>query len=217
MRLYSYWRSSAAYRVRIALALKQIPYDYIAVSLIANGGEHRAASYAVKNPQKLVPLLELDDGRSITQSLAIIEYLDDIAPTPRLLPEDPFARAQARAVALAVACEIHPLNNLRVLRYLEDSCHIAEQERNSWYHHWMTEGFTAIEEMIRTYHGPFALGDTVSIADLCIVPQVYNAKRFNVALDVYPRIRGVYEACMALPAFQAAAPEVQPDAPKGSS
>lgn len=213
MRLYSYWRSSAAYRVRIALALKQIPYDYIPVSLIANGGQHRATSYAAKNPQKLVPLLELDDGRSLTQSLAIIEYLDDIAPTPRLLPEDPFARAQARAVALAIACEIHPLNNLRVLRYLEDSCHLAEQERTSWYRHWLTEGFSAIEQMISPNQGPFALGDTVSIADLFIVPQVYNAKRFNVGLEVYPRIQGLHDACMALPAFQAAAPEVQPDAP----
>lgn len=217
MKLYSYWRSSAAYRVRIALAIKQIPYEYLSVSLIAHGGEHRATPFATKNPQKLVPLLELEDGRYITQSLAIIEYLDEVAPTPRLLPDDPYTRAQARAIALAVACEIHPLNNLRVLRYLEDSCHLAEPERTSWYRHWITEGFGAIEQMIGRHEGPFALGDTVSIADLSLVPQVYNAHRFNIPLDSFPRIREVYEACISLPAFQAAAPELQPDAPKTSA
>jgi len=212
MKLYGYWRSSAAYRVRIALALKEIAYDSVPVHLVKDGGEQKSPSYTAKNPQKLVPLLELDNGSLISQSLAIIEYLDEIAPTPPLLPSDPALRAKARSIALAIACDIHPLNNLRVLQYLTNQCGVSDANRSVWYSHWVVEGFEAIEKEINGFSGPYALGPVVTLADLCIVPQVYNARRFNVTLDQFPRILAVEEACLALKAFQTASPENQPDA-----
>ena len=212
MKLYSYWRSSASYRVRIALAIKGIPYEYVPVSLIANGGMQLEAEYSARNPQKLVPLLELDDGRYISQSLAIIEYLDDVAPNPPLLPQDAELRAQARSIALAVACDIHPLANLRVMNYLRDNLEVTDSARTSWYHHWITEGFTAIEQILERYDTPYALSNTPTLADIALIPQVYNARRFSISLENFPRIISIAKSCAQLPAFQAAEPENQPDA-----
>lgn len=212
MKLYSYWRSSASYRVRIALAIKGIPYEYIPVSLIADGGEHLKPEYATHNPQKLVPLLELDDGRYISQSLAIIEYLDEQYPHPPLLPQDAELRAQARSIALAIACDIHPLANLRVMNYLRDNLNISDSARTSWYHHWITEGFTAIEQILERYDTPYALSNAPTLADIALIPQVYNARRFSIPLENFPRIISIAKLCSQMTEFQAAEPEKQLDA-----
>jgi maleylacetoacetate isomerase len=212
MKLYTYWRSTAAYRVRIALALKNIPYQSVPVHLVKDGGQQRNAAYTEKNPHQLVPLLELDDGRCIAQSLAIIEYLDELVPSPPLLPNEPVLRAQVRSIALAIACDIHPLNNLRVTQYLTSTLHASEDAKKDWYAHWITLGFTAIEKTLSTIPGPFAFGSHVSLADICIVPQVYNAQRFSIPLDRYPRLRAINEACASLQSFQDARPEAQSDA-----
>ncbi|MEK0082775.1 maleylacetoacetate isomerase [Benzoatithermus flavus] len=209
MRLYDYWRSSAAYRVRIALNLKGISYEQVPVNLRSGG--QRTLDYTSKNPQGLVPTLE-DGGAHLTQSLAIIEYLDETHPEPPLLPKEPLARAQVRAMAQLVACEIHPLNNLRVLQRLEHRLGLDEREISSWYRHWINEGFAALEARLKTTAGRYAFGDSVTLVDLCLVPQLYNARRYRCDLVPFPTICRVEEACQALPAFDAARPERQPDA-----
>ena len=211
MILHDYWRSSAAFRVRIALALKGIEPGRRYVHL--RQGEQRAPGHLAKHPLGLVPVLE-DGATALTQSLAILEYLEETRPKPPLLPAKPGERAWVRAVALAVACEIHPLNNLRVLHYLERELSLDGAARNRWYAHWVAEGLGAIERMLaaRPGPGPFCLGATPTIADACLVPQVFNAWRFEVPMEPYPLVRAVVETCLALPAFDESRPERQPDA-----
>jgi maleylpyruvate isomerase len=211
MILHDYWRSSAAFRVRIALALKGIEPGRRYVHL--RKGEQRAPAYLAKNPQALVPMLE-DGALALTQSLAIIEYLEETHPGPPLLPAGPAERAWVRAVALAVACDIHPLNNLRVLKYLDRELHADEAARDRWYAHWVADGLAAIEKMLaaRPGPGPFCLGSAPTIADVCLVPQVFNAWRYKVPVEPYPLVTGVVDACMKLPAFDLAQPSKQPDA-----
>lgn len=208
MKLYDYYRSTASYRVRIALNIKQIHYDMLPVHLVNQGGEQHAPDYLKLNPQGLVPTLE-ENGHMITQSLAIIEYLDEICPTPPLLPKTPLARAKARSLALIIACDMHPLNNLRVLKQLRTQFNASEEQVTSWYHLWLKEGFAAIEQHLlsRSHEGPFCCGSEVSIADICLIPQVYNAKRFNFSLTPYPLINTIYNLCMTLTSFHKAAPE----------
>ena len=211
MQLYSYFRSSAAYRARIALALKGIPYDYVPVHLIK--GEQRAEAYRALNPQALVPALS-DNGRVITQSLAIIEYLDERYPDPPLLPATPIERARVRAVALAIACDIHPLDNTRVLKYLLHTLGVSEEAKNAWYRHWIDVGLSALEAQLATdpATGDFCHGDAPSLADVCLVPQLANARRFTIPLDAYPTLVRIDARCRELEAFAAAAPQRQPDA-----
>jgi len=211
MILHDYWRSSAAFRVRIALALKGIEPERRYVHL--RKGEQRAPGYLARNPQGLVPMLE-DGALALTQSLAIIEYLEETHPEPALLPAAPAQRAWVRALALAVACEIHPLNNLRVLKYLDRELHADENARDLWYAHWVAEGLAAIEQMLaaRPGPGPFCLGAAPTIADVCLVPQVFNAWRFKVPVEPYPLVLAVVDECMKLPAFDLSQPSKQPDA-----
>lgn len=212
MKLYSYYRSSAAYRVRIALNLKQIPHELAFVHLVRQGGEHRATAYAALNPQRLVPTLQ-DGDQVLTQSLAIIEYLDETHAGQPLLPGDAVGRARVRAMAQLIACDTHPLNNLRVLRYLQNDLDVDEAARNAWYRHWIEESFTALETLLQApATGRFCHGDTPTLADCCLVPQVYNARRFAVDLAAYPTIVRIDAACATVPAFQAAAPQAQADA-----
>ncbi len=215
LKLYGYWRSSAAYRVRIGLNLKGLPYEQVPVHLVRDGGEQHAPDYAATNPQKLVPVL-VHGERKIRQSMAILEYLEELWPEPPLLPVTPRDRARTRALALLVACDIHPLNNLRVLQYLEREWNAPQSERDAWVRHWIVEGFTAFEAMLveDLGRGEFCEGDTPSIADCCLIPQVYNARRFGVDLTPFPNIRQIEAACLARPEFDAARPEVQPDAPR---
>ena len=210
MKLYSYFRSSAAYRVRIALNLKGIPYEMVSIHLTRDGGQQLKPEFRAINPQMRVPALELSSGDILTQSLAIIEYLDDIQPEPPLLPADALARAKVRAVAQLIACDIHPLNNLIALRYLKRQLKHEQSEIDAWYHHWVIEGFTALEAMIAP--APYACGAHVTLADICLVPQVFNARRLQVRLDKFPKIAAVDAACLKLPAFDRARPESQPDA-----
>lgn len=210
MKLYSYFRSSAAYRVRIALNLKGLPYEMAAIHLTKDGGHQRKPEFVALNPQMRVPALELSSGDVLTQSLAIIEYLDDIHPEPPLLPADPLARAKVRALAQIVACDIHPLNNLLVLQYLKRALKHEQPEIDAWYHHWVTEGFKAIETMIAP--APYACGSHVTLADICLIPQVFNAQRLKVPLEAFPKIVAVESACLKLAAFDKARPENQPDA-----
>jgi maleylpyruvate isomerase len=210
VKLYSYFRSSAAYRTRIALNLKNLAYEMAFVHLSKGGGQQFDPQFKTINPQMRVPALLLDNGEVLTQSLAIIDYLDRVHPTPPFLPSDPVARAHINAVAQAIACDIHPLNNLAVLRYLKNPLGHDQAAIDAWYHHWIRLGFEAIETMIRP--GPYAFGDRVTLADICLVPQVYNARRLKVPLDSFPRIVGVDAACLELPAFDKARPENQPDA-----
>ncbi|MBT1442962.1 maleylacetoacetate isomerase [Shewanella sp. JM162201] len=212
MKLYGYWRSSAAYRIRIALNLKGIEAEHQSVHLVKNGGEQHGRDYIALNPQHLVPTLVLDDGTALTQSLAILEYLEERGEGMALLPTDALGKAQVRAMCLAIACEIHPLNNLRVLQYLSGDMALDDKVKNDWYHHWIHEGFKALERMLVKHSGRFCFGDTVTLADACLVPQVYNARRFNVPLDNYPNIVRISDYCNSLPAFVAALPENQPDA-----
>lgn len=211
MKLYSYFRSSAAYRVRIALALKGLDYDYVSVQ-IAKGRQFDAA-FAALNAQNLVPVLE-DEHKLLYQSLAIIQYLDETYPEPRILPTDRFERNRVRSLALIVACEIHPLNNLRVLKYLTDVLKVSEEQKNAWYHHWVTTGFTALEHRLATepQTGRFCHGDKPGFADISLVPQVANARRFKVDLAAFPTIVRIDAACNEIEAFRKAAPGVQPDA-----
>jgi len=210
VKLYSYFRPSAAYRARIALNLKGLPYDMESIHLTRGGGRQHSPEYRAVNPQARVPALRLDDGDVLIQSLAIIEYLDEIHPEPPLLPADPVARAHVRALAHAIACDIHPLNNTSPLFYLKNQLKHEQAEINTWYAHWVTVGFEAVEALLRP--GPYAFGDRVTIADVCLVPQVANARRFNVPLDKFPKIVAVDAACLKLAAFDKARPENQPDA-----
>lgn len=213
MKLYNYFRSSASFRVRIALGLKGLPYEYAVVHLTKDGGQQFDPSFRALNPDALIPVLD-DDGRTLTQSLAIIEYLEETHPEPPLLPRDAVERAYVRAIALGVACEIHPLNNLRVLRYLVRKLGASEEQKNAWYRHWVEEGLAAIEARLvaekRT--GRYALGDLVTLADVVLVPQIFNAMRFDCRLDHVPVIMGIFGHCMELPAFDDAQPSRQPDA-----
>jgi maleylpyruvate isomerase len=210
MKLYTYFRSSAAYRVRIALNLKGLSPDLIAIHLTKDGGRQHAAEFRAVNPQERVPALVLDSGDVLTQSLAIIEYLDETHPKPALLPPDPVERAKVRAFAQAIACDIHPLNNLIALQYLRRSLKHEQPAIDEWYHHWILQGFAALEAMIKP--APYAFGANVTLADLCLVPQVFNARRLKVPLDSFPKLVAIDAACLKLPAFDRARPENQPDA-----
>ena len=213
MKLYSYFRSSAAYRVRIALNLKSLSYEVLPVNLVNQGGEQHSPAYEQVNAQKLIPSIVVDDG-ILSQSLAIIEYLEEVQPTPALLPSDPYKRALMRSWVLIIACEIHPLNNLRVLNYLKQSFSIAkEQIEENWYPHWIKAGFDAIETNLSKQRDfRFSMGNDPGLFEVFLVPQVYNAKRYNVDLSVYPKISAINDACMQMPAFIQASPEQQIDA-----
>lgn len=211
MQLYSYWRSSAAYRVRIALQLKRLTVSQLPVSLRA--GEQRAATYLARNPQGLVPALDVG-AAVLTQSLAIIEYLEEVQPQPALLPRDPVARAQVRAMAQLVACDIHPLNNFRVLKYLKSPLGQPQQAIDAWVRHWIGMGFAALEALAvrHTADGHCLYGNAVTLADVCLVPQLYNARRVDCELGGYPTLLRIAASLEARPEFQAAAPERQSDA-----
>ena len=206
--LHSAWRSSAAYRVRIGLNLKGLTYDIVPVNLVAS--EHLEPAYAALNPQRLLPTLEVD-GRTLTQSLAILEWLDETAPEPRLLPADPFDRAMVRAMAEIVACDIHPVNNLRILRTLT-GLGVDEPSRDAWIQRWITDGFAALEQLVVKHGKGFAFGDAPGLADCCLIPQVYNAERFKTDLTAFPAIRAVAARCAEHSAFAEAHPNTQPDA-----
>jgi maleylpyruvate isomerase len=211
MILYDYFRSTAAYRVRIALNLKGLDYEQRPVSLVK--GEQQREDYKRFNPQGLVPTLVLDNDRVITQSLAICEYLEETHPQPALLPGDPEGRARVRVLAQAVACDIHPVNNLRILKYLTGTLGISEDAKLAWYQHWIAEGLAALETLLESPQtGEFCHGDTPSLADVCLVPQVFNACRFECDLAPYPTIARIVDACEALPAFERAQPSRQQDA-----
>jgi maleylacetoacetate isomerase/maleylpyruvate isomerase len=209
MKLHNYFRSSASFRVRIALALKGLPYDYVSVHLAR--GEQLLEDFTQINGDALVPLLEVD-GLRLTQSLAIIEYLEDKHPEPALLPQDPAGRARVRALAQSIACEIHPLNNLRVLKYLSNSLQLDEDQKNIWYRHWVRLGLQAFEKQLN--HSPagrFCHGDSPSLADCTLVPQIFNGKRFNVDFTGLDKTMAIFSACMELAAFQQAQPSACPD------
>jgi len=211
--LYSYWRSTAAYRVRIGLGLKGLEHAIVPVDLARDGGQHHAPAYLAMNPQGFVPSLAHGKHR-IHQSLAILEYIDETWAPASLLPAEPLARARVRTLAQLVACDIHPLNNLRVLQYLERTLDVAAEARQAWIGEWITRGFDALEAMLgEGQAGGFCHGESPSLADCCLVPQVYNARRFNVGLSAYPRILAIDARCAELPAFKTAHPAAQPDAP----
>lgn len=210
MKLYNYFRSSASFRVRIALNLKGLDYDYLPVHIAR--GEHKTGSFSAISPDMLVPLLE-DEGERFTQSMAIIEYLDEIHPEPALLPHDPVGRAHVRALAQSVACEIHPLNNLRVLKYLVRELKLSDEAKNTWYRHWVREGMLAFERQLALRPASlYCWGDTPTLADCCLVPQVFNGQRFDCDFSGLPRTMAAFEACMQLDAFQRAQPSRCPDA-----
>jgi maleylacetoacetate isomerase len=210
--LWSYWRSSASYRVRIGLALKGLDYTYRAVNLLRD--EQADPAYREKHPQALVPTLEVD-GVPLVQSLAILEWLDETFPSPPLLPSEPLARARVRAFALAIACEVAPLSNLAVRHYLARELGLDEAAQNRWHHRWLEPGLRACERMIRAEPGPFCFGAAPTLADCLLVPQLYNARRYGLALEPFPRLLEAEAAMLALPAVRRAAPEAQPDAPPG--
>ncbi|MBV2208667.1 MAG: maleylacetoacetate isomerase [Thermomonas sp.] len=212
--LYSYWRSSAAYRVRIGLNLKGLEYNIVPVHLVQGGGQQHAESYRQMNPQELVPTLS-HGQRQLTQSLAILEYLDEVWPEPSLLPATARERQRARELALLVACDVHPLNNLRVLQYFDREWNVPQPERDGWVRHWIETGFAALEAMLDGHPstGEFCEGNAPTLADCCLVPQVYNARRYGVEMGAYPTIARIEAHCLTLPAFDAARPEHQPDAP----
>ncbi len=213
MKLYSYFRSSAAFRVRIALHLKQLPFDCAPVHLLRDGGQQLTDEYRLLSPDALVPAFA-DGNVVLQQSLAIIEYLDEVYPEPPVLPKAPADRAYVRAIALQIACEIHPLNNLRVLKYLKHALDVEEAAKSDWCRHWIETGFAALE--VRLAHDPrvgtLCFGDTATLADLYLVPQVFNAHRLSIEMQRYPTLRRIYDHAMTLAAFQAAAPSAQPDA-----
>jgi maleylacetoacetate isomerase len=213
MKLYGYFRSSASYRVRIALNLKGLSYEQASIHLSREGGQQFAPAFRMLNPQALVPVLD-DGGRLLTQSLAMIEYLDETHPEPPLLPASPEGRARVRALAQAVACDIHPLNNLRVLNYLSGPLGASDESKRAWYHHWIAEGLRPLEAMLAgaPERGRFCHGGTPGLADCCLVPQLANARRFKCDLAPYQTLLEIESHCLALEAFQRAAPDKQPDA-----
>jgi len=204
--LYDYFRSSASFRVRIALHLKNLPFDVIPIHLVNNNGEQHHEQYKKINPFALVPTLQNNQER-LTQSIAIIEYLNELHPEPALLPNDIYTRAQCRSFALAIAADMHPLNNLRVLKYLTETLQISEDEKTNWYHHWINKGLSGLEEVL-SQHAPnkYCFGSYPTLADICLIPQLYNARRFNCDLTSYPNLTRVEESCLAHPAFEAAIP-----------
>lgn len=216
MKLYSYWRSSAAYRVRIALHLKGLDFDQQAVNIAPPASEQRTSGFLAVNPQGRVPALAVD-GEVLTQSLAILEYLDERFPAPPLLPREAGARARVRADAQLVACDIHPLNNLAVLSYLKRELGAGEDAVNAWYRYWIEQGFAALEARLAGAPGPYAGGDAPGLVDCMLVPQVYNAERFECDMTPYPTLVRINRECLRLPAFEAARPERQPDAPAGAA
>jgi maleylacetoacetate isomerase/maleylpyruvate isomerase len=209
MELYNYFRSSASYRVRIALAIKGLDYDYKAVHLVK--GEQSSESYAAVSASRLVPLLR-DGDQVLTQSMAIIEYLDETHPLPPLLPPDPPGRARVRALAQDIACEIHPLNNLRVLRFLKQSLKVSDEDKDRWYRHWVETGLEVVERQLAARPARYCHGDAPTLADCVLVPQIFNAQRFKCRLDHVPQAMRVFDACMQLPAFDQTRPEACPDA-----
>jgi maleylpyruvate isomerase len=212
MKLYTFFRSSASYRVRIALNLKSLSYEQAPIHLRRGGGEQFTAAYKTVNPQALVPALE-DGGRVLTQSLAIVEYLDEKYPQPPLLPSDPADRALVRSMALVIACEVHPIQNLRVLNHVKKEYNQTDDQVNRWAQHWIELGLSALEQLIvaQPKRGKFCFGDTPTLADICLVPQLGNARRYGCDLTRYPTLQQIEKTCMALPAFSNAAPEKQPD------
>lgn len=212
MILYSYWRSSASYRVRMALNLKRLDHEIRPVHLVRDGGEQFKENYSALNPQQLVPTL-VDGDAVITQSMAMLEYLEERHPEPALLPRDPAGRARVRAIGQAIACDIHPLNNLRVLKYLTDTAGLDEQARLAWYRHWTESGLAAVERLLDSPStGRFCHGDEPGLADCCLLPQVYNAERFECDMAPFARIRRICETLKSVPAVRDAMPENQPDA-----
>ena len=210
MKLYNYFRSSASYRVRIALAIKNLPYDYVPVHLLK--GDHKKPEFGALSADGFVPLPE-DAGEHLSQSMAIMEYLDEVHPSPPLLPSDPVGRAKVRALAQSVACDIHPLNNLRVLKYLVRELKASEEAKNDWYRHWCREGLQSLDRQLqRVGVATYCYGDRPTLADCCLVPQVVNAQRFGVGIETLGRVQAVFEACMKHPAFAAADPARCPDA-----
>ena len=208
MKLYSYFRSSAAYRVRIALNIKQLAYETQPIHLVKN--EQRHADYQALNPSQLVPTL-VDADQTLSQSISILEYLEEAYPEVALLPKNIAERAKVRAFAQAIACDIHPLNNLRVLKYLQQDLGLNDQQKSNWYQHWMLQGFQSLEAQLQDSNGQFCFGTQATFADCCLIPQVYNAKRFKIDLAAFPKIESIYQHCLTLPAFLHAAPEQQPD------
>jgi len=214
MKLYNYFRSSASFRVRIALALKGLPYEYVSVHLAR--GDHKLGAYTSISADALVPMLALeegvDSGERLSQSMAIIEYLDESHPTPALLPADALGRARVRALAQSVACEIHPLNNLRVLKYLVKELKVSEDAKTTWYRHWVRDGLESFErQLAQLPAATYCYGNTPTLADCCLVPQIFNGKRFDVNFDGLPRTMAAFDACMKLEAFQQAQPSSCPD------
>ena len=208
MKLFDYYRSTACYRVRIALNLKKIKYETLSIHLVDNGGEQHHQNYLNLNPQGLVPTLE-ENGHILSQSLAIIEYLEELNPSPSLLPKNPLGRAEVRSLAMIIACDIHPINNLRVLEYLKKEFEASTTQVNEWYHHWLKAGFDAIELKLKNLvrNENFCYGDGISLADICLIPQVYNAKRFDFPMDDYPLITKINDYCLTLDAFKYAEPK----------
>lgn len=207
IKLYDYFRSSAAFRVRIALNLKNLPFEKIPIHLVNNGGEQHSDQYRAINPQELVPALQINDQQIITQSLAIIEYLEEKYPEPALLPKDLVLKSHVRQFAFAIAMDIHPVNNLRVLQYLTNTLKVTEEQKNIWYHHWIAKGFVALEKLVENSSGNFCFGNSPTMADVCLIPQVYNAYRFNCDVKPYPTLINIFNHCKELPAFKNAWPE----------
>jgi maleylacetoacetate isomerase len=207
LKLFDYYRSSASFRVRIALNLKQLEYEVIPIHLVKNGGEQHSEKYQAINPQSLVPALQ-DDNKMLTQSLAIIEYLDELYPSPRLLPTDAYKKALVRAFALAIVADTHPLNNARVLKYLTQELKITEEQKNKWYQHWIATGLSALEKkLVASNHaGKYCFGDSITMADICLIPQMYNARRFACDLGAYPTLTRIDTYCQTQEAFKAAWP-----------
>lgn len=214
MRLYSYWRSTAAYRVRLALNLKGIDYETVTVSLMPGQSEHRQAEYRERNPQMLVPFLE-DGDFGVGQSQAILEYLEETQADTPLLPDDVRLRAAVRSFCNSICCDIHPLNNLRVLLYLKEELGVSDEQHDNWYAHWIHEGFRAAEQVAEEHasDGPFVFGEQLTLADCCLIPQIFNARRFAVPLDDFQRLVAIDAHCATMPEFADAVPEKQPDAP----
>lgn len=212
MKYYGYFRSSAAYRLRIALALKGLDCDFESVHLTKDGGRQHTPEFKAINPQGLVPALVTDSGEVLTQSLALLEYLDETHPEPPFLPADALGRAQVRAFAQAIACDIHPLNNLRILQYIKRGFGLDDDAKNGWYRHWIDVGFKGLEAMLTGRSDPFCFGDRPGLADICLVPQVFNAQRFDCDMSAFPRCMEIAARCNEMPEFANAAPGKQPDA-----